>query len=70
MHVNEVNRVLRLEQSCWLVLISERNSTLRAPAKKDFEKEFFKVRSTAIYGKTCENQKKLTEIKISTSEGK
>ena len=43
---------------------------MRAAAKKDFEKEFFKLRNSWIYGKTCENQKKRTYIKLLSFEQK
>ena len=62
--------MLRFQQSRWLAPYIEKNSTLRAAAKNDFEKEFFKLMNNSIYGKTCENQKKRTDIKLITNEKK
>ena len=56
MRLFDVNRVLRFHQSRWLAPYIEKNSTLRAASKTDFEKEFFKLMNNSIYGKTCENQ--------------
>ena len=66
----KVHRALRFKQSRWLSPYIEKNSTLRASAKNDFEKEFFKLMNNSIYGKTCENQKKRTDIRLVTTEKK
>ena len=68
MRLFDVHGVLRFHQSPWLAPNIEKNSTLRAAAKNYFEKEFFKLRNNSIYGKSCENQKKRTEINPTTSE--
>ena len=70
MKLGVVHRVLRFNQSRWLAPYIEKNSSLRAVAKNDFEKEFFKLMNNSIYGKTCENQKKRTDIKLVTTEQK
>ena len=70
MYLIDVHRVLRFQQSRWLAPYIEKNSTLRAAAKNDFEKEFFKLMNNSIYGKTCENQKRRTDITLTTAEPK
>ena len=68
--LTRVTRVLRFKQSRWLAPDIEKNSLLRAAAKNDFEKDFFKLMNNSIYGKTCENQKKRSDVKLVTTEAK
>ena len=70
MYLIDVHRVLRFQQSRWLAPYIEKNSTLREEAKIDFEKEFFQLMNNSIYGNTCENEKKWTDIKLITNEKK
>ena len=57
----DFHRVLRFQESRSLAPYIEKNSTLLAAGKNEFEKEFFKLMNNCIYGKTCQNYKKRSD---------
>ena len=56
------------EFSQWKWLESRKNQDLRAAAKTEFEKNQPKLYNNSIYGKTCENQKRGSDIRLVNNE--
>ena len=58
MKIERVNRVLRFRQSRVFKKYIEYNSMKRMQASNDFEKDFYKLKNNALYGKTVENKRR------------
>ena len=68
MKLVKIHRVIRYRQSRWLAPYIKKNQDLRMHAVNDFEKDFFKLMNNAVYGKTCENLKKRSDIRLVTND--
>lgn len=65
--VTKVHTVLTFNQSTWMKQYIDFNTYMRARAKNDFEKDFFKLMSNATFGKTMENLRGRVDMEFISS---
>ena len=64
MILKKVHRGLKFYQSPWMEPYIRKNTDLRKEAKNAFEKDFFKLMNSSVFGKTIENIRKRQNVKL------
>ncbi|MBV2113503.1 MAG: hypothetical protein KUF82_21330, partial [Candidatus Thiodiazotropha sp. (ex Ctena orbiculata)] len=68
MKVKKVHRTISFEESDWLKKYINFNTEQRKNSKSNFEKDLWKLMNNSFYGKTLENIRGRSEIKLTTSK--
>jgi len=64
MKVTKIHRVLAFDQRAYLAPYILLNTEKRQHARSDFEKDLYKLLSNAVYGKTIEQLRKRTHVRL------
>ena len=65
--LKKVHRVLGFEQKAFMKDYIDLNTRLRSKARDDFEKDVFKLMNNSIFGKTLENVRGYSNMKVCTT---
>ena len=62
--LKKVHRIISYSQKAFIKSYIEKNTELRQNSKNDFEKDFFKLMNNIIFGKSIENIRNRTYVKL------